>query len=201
MALLPLSETEQGEPRSALVWSMDKERADHLCNCEAEEFLQQLQQNFGHRQGEFTRVGDRFSYPLKLIEAKEQVRSCVVIMGNAAHSMHPVAGQGFNLALRDSARLVSLLQNAYDLKKPLGDLSLLQSYLEQQLIDQRKTILFSDKITALFSHQNKALSLLRGMGLGVLDTMPWAKKEFIVQGAGLHDGAAGVANANGKLNR
>ena len=192
MALLPLGSLRSDESRSALVWTMDKDRADYLCKCSLEEFLQELQVSFGHRQGEFIHVGDRFNYPLQLVEAKEQIRSGIVVMGNAAHSMHPVAGQGFNLALRDCARLVGILNKAFSESRPLGQLSLLQDYFQQQQFDQKKTVLFSDRVTALFSNRQWALSLLRKLGLGLIDVSPVVKQLFISQAAGMHNGAAGV---------
>lgn len=191
MALLPLTDSEQRQARSALVWTLADEQARRLSECDEAEFLATLQQRFGHRQGEFIRVGDRFSYPLKLVESQEQVRSGIVIMGNAAHSLHPVAGQGFNLALRDCARLSKVLVDARRRQQYLGDLSLLQGYREKQRFDQDKTVMFSDRVTALFSNRQLALSLLRNIGLLGLDITPALKQQFIVHAAGLHDGAAG----------
>lgn len=190
IALLPLNDSELGQPRAALVWSLPNTEAQYLCDCDQQEFLHRLQQRFGHRQGEFIRVGDRFSYPLTLIEAEEQVRSGIVVMGNAAHSLHPVAGQGFNLALRDCARLTQVVVKAYQNKQALGELVLLQSYQQQQQFDQQKTITFSDQLPTLFTRDQWPLSLLRGVGLGVLDIAPLLKTQFIHHAAGVHDGAA-----------
>jgi 2-polyprenyl-6-methoxyphenol 4-hydroxylase len=192
MALLPLNDSEQGRPRAALVWSLPAELAGHLSECDEKEFLATVQQRFGHRQGEFIQVGSRFTYPLKLIESCEQVRSGLVVMGNAAHSLHPVAGQGFNLALRDCSRLSEVLVKAQRKQQWLGELSLLQNYLGQQRFDQEKTIMFSDRVTGLFSNRQLALSVLRNIGLLGLDFSPLLKQQFIVHAAGLHDGAAGV---------
>jgi 2-polyprenyl-6-methoxyphenol 4-hydroxylase len=190
MALLPLTDDESGQPRSALVWSMPPQQARELSECEPAVFLAALQQRFGYRQGAFTRIGERFSYPLQRLEAIEQVRSGVVVMGNAAHSIHPVAGQGFNLALRDCARLSKLLVAAHQRQQPLGELALLQQYCQQQQFDQRKTIEFSDQLPGLFSRPQLAISLLRNLGLGLLDLTPAAKTQFIYHAAGMHDGAA-----------
>ncbi|WP_240554906.1 2-octaprenyl-6-methoxyphenyl hydroxylase [Oceanicoccus sagamiensis] len=166
MALLPLSDSELSQPRAALVWSLPNDQAATLSECDEAEFLKTLQQRFGHRQGEFIRVGDRSGYPLKLVEAEEQVRSGIVVMGNAAHSLHPVAGQGFNLALRDSARLTQLLVAASQQNRALGDLGLLQQYQQQQQFDQQKTIRFSDQLPGLFTRNQFPLSVLRSIGLG-----------------------------------
>ena len=190
MALLPLCESDDRSPRAALVWSLPDEQAGFLLSCDEQQFLEQLQERFGNRQGEFTRVGDRFTYPLKLVESQEQVRTGVVVMGNAAHSIHPVAGQGFNLALRDCARLADILVQAFELGQTLGDLSLLQQYRDQQHFDQQKTIGFSDRLPALFSQEQLPISLLRSFGLGILDVATAPKARFIHHAAGVHDGAA-----------
>lgn len=190
LALLPLTDSDSGEARAALVWSLNKDAADYLLNCDDDGFLHTLQQQFGHRQGQFTRVGERASYPLQLVEAQEQVRSGIVMMGNAAHSLHPVAGQGFNLALRDCSRLTTLLVRQFATGGRLGDLSLLQHYAEQQQFDQRKTIGLSDRLPALFNSSQLPLSILRSLGLLALDLTPAAKKAFILQAAGMHNGAA-----------
>ena len=207
MALLPLDHHDDRVPRSSLVWTMSHEKAEELLNVNDDIFLSMLQERFGHRVGEFTKVGQRFSFPLRLVEACEQVRSGVVLMGNAAHSLHPVAGQGFNLALRDCARLTELLMAAFNNKKPLGDISLLQSYKKQQSFDQEKTIGFSDKASDIFTLRQWPLSLLGGMGLGLIDASPVIKRYFIAHAAGMHAGAAGViknttiANHSAKVNQ
>lgn len=189
MALLPLADSDRGESRAALVWTNDHDVAAQLCADDDAEFLQKLQQCFGHRLGQFTRVGERASYPLMLIEAQEQFRSGVVVMGNAAHSLHPVAGQGFNLALRDCARLAELLAAAKKAGNSLGELSLLQNYVSLQADDQVKTIAFSDQLTRVFS-LGAPMPLLRSLGLVTMDISPQLKRSFVGRAAGMHDGAA-----------
>ncbi|MDO6749726.1 FAD-dependent monooxygenase, partial [Gilvimarinus sp. 1_MG-2023] len=83
------------------------------------------QQQVGYRSGRILRVGERFSYPLALVRSGEQVRRGLVLLGNAAHSLHPVAGQGFNLALRDTAALAARVLESWSMKRPLGDLTVL----------------------------------------------------------------------------
>lgn len=190
MALLPLTNSDRGELRSALVWSLADQQSEHLLQCSDTEFLSALQQHFGHRLGEFIRVGDRFSFPLKLVRSEEQVRSAIVVMGNAAHSLHPVAGQGFNLALRDCVRLTQTLTAAHRQGHYLGHIGLLQAYVEQQLFDQQKTIGFSDKLPALFNSEQLPVSILRSLGLAALDVLPAVKKGFVHHAAGMQYGAA-----------
>jgi 2-octaprenyl-6-methoxyphenol hydroxylase len=156
-----------------------------LQHCPEAEFLQLLQQRFGYRLGRLLRVGERHGYPLSLVEAREQVRQGVVIMGNAAHSLHPVAGQGFNLALRDIACLGSVLKQAALAGESFGELSVLQRYLQQQVGDQQRTTVFSDRLPDLFMQRDPALALLRDVGLFALDLSPALKREFVRHTAGV----------------
>lgn len=190
MALLPLSDDVSGQARAALVWTMSEDKASELAALSAAEFLSRLQARFGNRQGQFLQVGQRHLYPLSLIEAQEQVRSGLVVMGNAAHSLHPVAGQGFNLALRDCARLTEVLISASNENQNMGDLKGLRSYAEQQWPDQYKTIMFSDQLTKLFTHYQSGWSVIRNLGLTGLDILPAAKKQFVAHAAGINNGAA-----------
>ncbi len=190
MALLPLPTSAEGQARMALVWTMTEDRAAPLLACPEHEFLDALQQRFGPRQGRFIRVGERSSYDLQLISADEQIRHQLVLIGNAAHSLHPVAGQGFNLALRDVVRLAQVLADATASGAEPGELAVLRRYLAQQTQDQRKTIFFSDRITALFEQPNRVASASRQLGLAALDLNTLAKNYFIDHSAGYQAGAA-----------
>lgn len=190
MALLPLAPSAEGQPRMALVWTMTGDRAASLLACPGQEFLDALQQRFGPRQGRFVRVGERNSYDLRLVAADEQIRHQLVLIGNAAHSLHPVAGQGFNLALRDVVRLAQILADATAAGKAPGELAVLQRYLAEQTQDQRKTVFFSDRITALFERPNPVAGALRRLGLATLDQNTLAKNYFIDHTAGYQAGAA-----------
>lgn len=190
MALLPLANSVEGQPRMALVWTMTGERAASLMECPEQEFLDALQQRFGPRQGRFTRMGGRTGYDLQLTTADEQVRRQLVLIGNAAHSLHPVAGQGFNLALRDVVRLAQILAAATKAGAAPGELAVLQRYLAEQTTDQRKTIFFSDRVTALFEQPNRIAGALRRLGLAALDLNTDGKNYFIDHSAGHQAGAA-----------
>ena len=193
LALLPLLPAGGGEHRSALVWTLAPEKARHMCSCSPAEFLQVLQARFGYRLGRLLQVGERREYPLALVQSHEQVRQGVVVMGNAAHALHPVAGQGFNLALRDVAELGRVLAAGVAEGLPPGDLAMLQRYQSRQRPDQDRTIRFSDQVPALFMHRDPLLGLGRDLALAGLDITPALKREFVRY-------AAGVAPMEGRVN-
>ncbi len=177
MAMLPLADN-----RCALVWTRPSADAERLRQLADGAFLAELQEAFGYRLGALHKVGARHLYPLALTEAQEQVRPHLVVLGNAAHSLHPIAGQGYNLSLRDTLELAeSLLASS----APLGELSCLQGYLERQRLDQQLTVGFSDQVTKLFTSGQPILAAGRNLGLLGLDLLPPAKRWFARQAMGL----------------
>lgn len=183
MALLPLGESDTA-CHAALVWTLPSEQAEAMMALDDEAFLAALQQRFGFRQGRFVRVAKRFAYPLELVLAEEQVRSHIVLVGNAAHFLHPVAGQGFNLALRDCTALVEQIVQACKRGENPGSLAVLQAYVAQQQLDQSLTVEFSDRLVRLFSSQQLPLIALRHLGFISLAALPFAKREFSRQTMG-----------------
>ncbi|MBU1329910.1 MAG: 2-octaprenyl-6-methoxyphenyl hydroxylase [Gammaproteobacteria bacterium] len=177
LALLPLADN-----RCALVWTRSGEDAARLLQTSDADFLAELQQAFGYRLGALQQVGARYLYPLALVEAAEQVRGHLVVLGNAAHSLHPIAGQGYNLSLRDTLALAECLLSS---TAPLGDLTTLQRYADGQRSDQLRTVGFSDQVTRLFSRDDKLLAAGRSLGLLGLDMLPPAKRWFARQAMGL----------------
>jgi len=180
LALLPLS----GQ-RSALVWTLAVDVAAEGAALPDDAFLERLQAAFGFRMGALTQVGERASYPLSLIEAEEQVRSHLVVLGNAAHSLHPIAGQGFNLSLRDAMALADALSRAQRDGLHPGSLAVLQQYLDGQRGDQMATVAFSHYLTQLFSNRNPLLVVGRNTGLLAMDLLPPLKTRLARQGMGL----------------
>lgn len=183
LALLPLGNSVSAK-ESALVLTLPRDQAHEISSLNDEEFLAHLQQRFGHRLGKFLRVSQRHSYELKLVTASEQIRSHIVLVGNAAHFLHPVAGQGFNLSLRDCVCLVDALIQGESAGRQLGELSVLQHYLDRQQLDQTLTIEFSDKLVRLFSSSSLPLIALRHLGFVGLDLMPTIKSQFASQTMG-----------------
>jgi 2-octaprenyl-6-methoxyphenol hydroxylase len=180
LALLPLNDN-----RYAVVWTHSNDTIEETLALSDEEFLAKLQQHFGHRAGLFLKAGERASYPLKLIKAAEQIRPGLLVMGNGAHALHPVAGQGFNLSLRDVSVLSSLITQSLESNRPINDFALLKKYWQLREWDQQKTIGFSDMLPKLFSTQNTAAVVFRNLGLMGMDLSPVTKKLFARQAMGL----------------
>ncbi len=186
LAVLPLA-TIQNEHRGALIWTLPQEQADQVLGLEETAFLNLLQQRFGRRLGRITKAGKRIAYPLSLSVAREQVRPGLVLLGNVAHTLHPVAGQGLNLALRDAQALAEVIVAAADSGKSFGSMPVLQSFVDRQRNDQNNTINFSHYITRLFSSNNPALVWARKSGLFSIDLVPVIKTAFTRQAMGLVD--------------
>jgi 2-octaprenyl-6-methoxyphenol hydroxylase len=184
LAFLPLGENSDSALNS-LVWTRSPEDAERLTQAPEAEFNAELQQEFGFRLGRIERCGERFCYPLSLIEAQEQVRPHIIVMGNAAHSLHPVAGQGYNLALRAVLNLVEHLHAARGVGESMGASDVLNSYLAAQRGDQRTTIVFSHLAATVFVNDGFALGLGRDLGLLGLDLLPPLKSRLVRQAAGL----------------
>ncbi len=184
LALLPLPDHDK-QHRAALVWTRNTEEVSSTLALSDSEFLRQLNEEFGSRLGRFTRVGQRNSYPLSLVQAQEQVRPGLVLLGNVAHSLHPVAGQGFNLAFRDTAHLAAILLEAVAKGTALSDVSLLHRYRDETQSDQHMTAMFSHYMTRLFSSKNIAAVWIRKFGLFSIDLVMPVRKAFARRAMGM----------------
>jgi 2-polyprenyl-6-methoxyphenol 4-hydroxylase len=182
MALLPLTDF-KNDHRCALVWTQPSDQVDELMAVDGSEFVSQLQARFGDRLGPFKAVGERVSYPLALTTSEEQVRRRLAVIGNAAHSLHPVAGQGFNLSLRDIDCLAQCLIDQPQ-EADAGELEPLLSYQKQREKDQRNTLLFTDNLTKLFGLSSSAVALGRNSGLLMMDLVPALRNQFAHFGMG-----------------
>jgi len=172
LALLPLP----GEYRRSVVWPVKKgTESEWLGDENDQHFLSALQQTYGDRAGKFEKTGKRFSYPLSQVLAHKQAVGRVILMGNAAHTIHPVAGQGFNLCLRDADVLVRYLVNQLTTSDDLGNPDNLLAYEQARLSDQQRVIKFCDTVVRGFSNQNPLLKLIRNTGLIAFDVIPGVK--------------------------
>jgi 2-octaprenyl-6-methoxyphenol hydroxylase len=160
LALLPMQ-----EQRMSLVWAMPPKDAEQIMALSDAEFLQKLQLAFGYRLGRFVKTGKRVSFPLQQVLMPQQVKGSVVFIGNAAHTLHPVAGQGFNLGLRDVATLAQCIA-----QQGLNS-QMLQHYVQLRAHDQKMVTHFTDGLIQLFTSRIPGLGHARGLGLMALDNI------------------------------
>lgn len=191
LALLPLS-----RGRCSLVWTCRDGEESALLGLDDDAFLQRLTARFGDRLGGFRAVGQRHAYPLGLQFAERYSDRRLLILGNAAHVLHPVAGQGYNLGLRDAAVLAELLAAAPNPEDPgatghrggrladPGDPAVLRAYVAARQPDYRRTTVFTDGLVRLFSSPRTPLAHLRGAGLLALDALPPARTALARQAMG-----------------
>lgn len=180
VALLPLKEGQCG-----LIWTLPSEAAEALLDLGDAAFLESLGQIFGSRLGRLVRVGHRVQYPLRFLSSKLQIAPRAVIIGNAAHTLHPIAAQGFNLGLRDAAGLAEVLVAARRSSEDLGSHAVLKRYVASRRHDQSSVILFTDTLARVFSIRSPWVSALRGLGLLGLDLLPCAKPMLAHRAMGL----------------
>jgi 2-octaprenyl-6-methoxyphenol hydroxylase len=180
LALLPLRKNE-----CAVVWSAKEAEVPTILGWSDAEFLNQLQDRFGDRLGTFTRPGKRAAYPLALTRVQEHVRERLALIGNAAHTVHPVAGQGFNLGLRDVASIAEILTDAVHAGEDIGQLAALRRYAEWRQRDNQVTAGFTNGLIRVFSNNALPLTFLRNAGLLAVDLMPGVKRGFVRVTSGL----------------
>lgn len=167
LAVLPLR-----DGRYTVVWTLTPERALEVLALGDDSFIAQLQQCFGWRVGRIVRAGVRASYPLRLSRAQSVQGPRLALVGNAAQALHPVAGQGFNLGLRDAALLAEILVAANDPGAP----AVLEEYQRRRATDRRGMIGFTDGLVKLFASERAGIALARSLGLQLFDILPGAKR-------------------------
>jgi 2-octaprenyl-6-methoxyphenol hydroxylase len=171
LALLPVGE------RLALIWATTPGHARQLCEMPEAGFLAELQHAFGGRLGRFRETGDRTRYPVVLRVAEPVLGPRKVALGNAAQTLHPVAGQGLNLGLRDAWELAETVREGGE---TLGSAAHLAAYASRRRLDRRGGIGFTDALVRLFSNDLAPLRLARGLGLVALGALP-PLKDFVVR--------------------
>ena len=165
--------------RCSLVWTLTPELAEKMLSLTDNEFAQQLEQSFGHWLGNITQVGKRVIYPLKLVQASEQVYHRMALIGNASHTIHPIAGQGFNLGLRDVSDMTQVIKKALAEQQDIGAFANLMQYGEARNKDQKQVIALTDSLVTLFSNQLPPLVAGRNIGLKVLNYFPTLKNALV----------------------
>jgi 2-octaprenyl-6-methoxyphenol hydroxylase len=176
LAVLPLHDGSYG-----VIWACKPERATELLALDDVTYLRELQERFGWRAGRFVRAGVRASYPLKLTRAATTVADRAVLIGNAAQALHPVAGQGFNLGLRDAAMLAEVLVSA---DGDVGSPEILQRFAKWRAGDRNGVVRFTDGLVKLFGDTRLGVGVLRNLGLLLFDLAPPAKNALARVSAG-----------------
>jgi len=174
LAVLPLTEN-----RVSLVWVVRSGEVDGIMALDDDAFIRAIDTRFGHRLGGFSELSTRHAYPLTLIEAESVLDDRLVVLGNAAHALHPVAGQGFNLCLRDIRDLVAALRADRSQAVDPGDPARLARYAEQRKDDYRRTIGLTDGLVRGFSLDLPGLGVLRGKILSAFDGLLPAKHRLV----------------------
>lgn len=180
LAMLPIN-----EGRTAFVWILGSDDVARVMAADDEAFLAELQQTFGHRLGAFSRIGRRARYPLALSRANNLVVPRAVVVGNAAHGLHPVAAQGFNLGLRDVAALSECIADAAASDEDVGSAGVLERYAAWRTDDQQKLVRFTDGLVHLFGDRRLPARMLRTMGMLGFDLVPGVRRMFARHTMGL----------------
>lgn len=191
LAMLPNSapigypHREVGERRWSLVWTARDAEVESILALDDAAFIERLQARLGHRAGRIISCGPRRAYPLVLQYVRDHVRERLAFIGNAAHAMHPVGGQGFNLGLRDVAVLAEVLANAVQRGDDIGSLAALHEYSAWRRPDYIRTMFFTDSLARSFSAKFTPLVVARDLSLMTMDLLPPARKLFARQAMGL----------------
>lgn len=187
LALLPVAENRVG-----FVWTVSEDDAGRVLELGDQEFLDEIQAQFGFRLGKFSRVGKRTSYPLTLSKAARLTATRGVLVGNAAHGLHPVSAQGFNLGMRDVAALCDCIvdeqmegENNAPGDVDLGSAELLSRYARWRKTDQLKLVHFTDNLVQLFGSSRPPVKILRNLGMIGFDLIPGVRSLFAKHTMGL----------------
>lgn len=180
LAFLPLT-----EGYSSIVWSTSPELAEQLKTMPEEHFAIELQAAFEDRLGSIDEVGPRAVFPLRFFETNAYVESRLALIGDAAHTIHPLAGQGVNLGMSDAASLAEVLIGAKQDRKDIGSLKVLRQYERWRRADNRNMLVTMDAFKRLFSNDSSLLGWLRNTGMSLLDKTPLVKNTIVKQAMGL----------------
>ncbi len=164
LALLPLSKHQM-----SLVWCQKPSQIESVMEWSEEVFVQNLQEAFGLRLGRITKVSQRYEYPLSLHIAEQTHAQRVLLLGNSAHTLHPIAGQGFNLGLRDIAALGEFLEYSVSLGKDIGSVEVLSKFISSRKSDWQQTVLATDSLARLFSNEFLPLVLARNHAMSLVN--------------------------------
>jgi len=180
LAILPMT-----GKRSCIVWTEQNINAKAINLFDGTKYTKILEARLGNFLGKLKIIGDRHSYPLELSIADRFIDERLALIGDAAHSVHPIAGQGLNAGFKDIAVLAHIIQDAHHRGEDLGSLGVLKRYEEWRRFDSVQLAYSTDLFNKLFSNENEALRLARNIGIKLLDSIPAAKKNIIKEAAGI----------------
>ena len=184
-AILPLADDDAGRHRSSLVWTERTPAAERLVRGDEFTFRLELERRFGHHLGALELAGPRHAHPLGLLLARDFVRPRFALCGDAAHGIHPIAGQGLNIGFRDVAALAEVIVEARRLGLDPGRLDVLERYQRWRRFDAFEMGVVTDVLNRLFSNDADPLRFVRDFGLGLVDRVAWLKRRFIREAAGV----------------
>lgn len=184
-AILPMTDGENGEHRSSIVWTERADLARRLLELDPPRFQAEFARRFGDHLGAVSPSGPRWWYPLGLVHAERYVDTRLVLVGDAAHGIHPIAGQGYNLGVRDIAALVEVLVDAKRLGLDVGSADTLERYAQWRRTDNLTMVAATDLLNRLFSNDFGPLRLARDLGLAAVNRVPQLRRFFVRHAMGL----------------
>ena len=180
LAILPMTGN-----RSSIVWTEKTNDADAISLLDDNQYMEILNSRLGSFLGKSKLIGGRHSFPLELRIADRFIDDRLALIGDAAHSVHPIAGQGLNAGFKDVAVLAHVLQDSCQRGEDFGSLGVLKRYEEWRRFDSVQLAYSTDLFNRLFSNENEALQLIRNIGIKILDSIPAAKRNIIKEAAGI----------------
>ena len=184
-AILPMRDGPNGEHRSSIVWTERADLARRLLELDAPQFQAEFARRFGNHLGDVGTIGPRWWFPLGLVHADRYVETRLVLVGDAAHGIHPIAGQGYNLGVRDIAALVEVLVDSKRLGLDIGAADTLERYAAWRRADNFTMVAATDLLNRLFSNDIKPLRLVRGLGLATVNRIPPLRRFFVRHAMGM----------------
>lgn len=185
LAFLPLLGADGEDHHSSIVWSIDEDRADRLMSLDDHEFAAALGESFEHRLGDIVEVARRFAFPLHQRHAKTYIKQGLALVGDAAHSIHPLAGQGVNLGLQDAMAMTTEIERALARNIPLSDYSILRRYQRARLGDNLSMMALMEGFKQLYGSPQPWAHVLRNLGMSRVNQLPLLKNALAQRAMGL----------------